>query len=89
MPAHCPRFDLPLDEVVVDRHRPVFEVPRQCVPAVQAVVVDCPRDRSAVRHAATFELQPDVQLLPLLGVNYPELCIAASELLLVLTRCLT
>ena len=32
-----PWLDLPLDEVVVDRHGPVFQVPRQRLPVVQAV----------------------------------------------------
>ena len=38
-------------------------MPRQCAPAVQAVV-DRGGNRAAVRHAAAFQLQPDVQFLP-------------------------
>jgi hypothetical protein len=63
MAARCPGFDLPLDEVVVDRYRPVFEVPRQCGPAVQAVVGRA-SDLAAVKRAAVLGLQPNVQRLP-------------------------
>src|ERR1019366_4246158 len=52
-----------LDVVVIDRHIAVEQVSTQTHPVVQAVV-DRLGDRAAVGHAAAFELQPQMQLLP-------------------------
>ncbi|MCW3101356.1 MAG: hypothetical protein JWL77_6974 [Chthonomonadaceae bacterium] len=59
--AHLRRLDLAFEEVVVQADRAVFEVARQRLPAVQAVV-NRPGGRSAIGNALSLKLQPLVQV---------------------------